>query len=427
MKDYTTTEETRNDTCPQITEEVSSLSVPTSSDPPEFKNHGSIGIAETGRTHASASKRSRACGAIKKSGRHERNKEKPARERGNASVQLEDGSSFSSPFGLGTLICNSHKTNQRIEHVFVNLKDKEDLVRDFLKMKSKVEGNIFSIKNKETGEIINLPNGSRWNSNSRYFSKLRARLFKEIEGLRHARLLTLSFDPVLVESHIPHWWPWNVQEFLIVFGNLYISRFLKRFQTYWKRQGRKWHYIACVMEIQPGTGNVHYHLVFRGSWIGDAKTLLSFWEGSNQPAGLEISKRKNAKGAIRYIAKYVTKLESFTGESKWKELNIFMWYFRVRIYNIRHHKRDKTNVAAFEGSQSESKKKFEYVRLPSPSKVHERMEKMSKGTWTVEDERTFQEGPPSIEGVKMTGNLKIDLKKITELPVLYPDQIKGPV
>lgn len=331
------------------------------------------------------------------------------------------------PFGLGSHIRNSHKTNQRISHVYLNLRDEKDIKREFDKMKGKVQNKIFLMKNKETGEFIKLPNGSRWNSESRYFSKLRARLFQEIEGLRHARLLTLSFDPSLVESQMPHWWPWGVQEFLIVFGNVYISRFLKRYQTYWKRQGRYWHYIACVMEIQPGTGNVHYHLVFRGSWLGDAKILLSFWEGSNQPAGLEISKGKNAKGAISYIAKYITKLESFTGDSKWKDLNIFMWYFRVRIYNIRHHKQDKMDVASSEGCQIGVKEKFEYVGQFNNSRPNERIKKISEGTWSEEDERLYQEGLPTVEGVKLTGNLKMDLKKISQLPVLYPDQIRKPV
>jgi hypothetical protein len=235
-------------------------------------------------------------------------------------------------------------------------------------------------------------------------------------------LLTLSFDPSLVEKHIPGWWTLGVQEFLIVFGNIYISQFLKRYQTYWKRQGKKWHYVACLMEIQPGTGNVHYHLVFRGSWIGDAKTLLSFWEGSNQPAGLEISKGKSAKGAIRYIGKYITKLEFLTKESKWAYLNIFIWYFRVRIYNLRHHRRSKSEVA-----NSETPKKFEYVRSPSLSKIHDRMKKISEGNWTEQDEKDFNEEPPIIEGIKMTGNLKIDLKKIHQLPVLYPEQIREKV
>ncbi len=332
-----------------------------------------------------------------------------------------------SPFGLGSLIRNSHKTNQRIDNVFLNLKDEKDIKRDFDTMKIKVEGKTFLTKNKETGEFLKLPNGSRWNSDSRYFSKLRAKLFKEIDGLRHARLLTLSFDPSLVKSHIPHWWPWGIQEFLIVFGNLYISRFLKRYQIYWKRQGNSWHYIACVMEIQPGTGNVHFHLVFRRSWIGDAKTLLSFWEGSNQPAGLEISKGKTAKGAISYISKYVTKLESFTNENKWSYLNKFMWYFRVRIYNIRHHRQNETNPAGSQDHSSEVKKKFEYISQSSYSKTQNRMKKMSDGSWTEQDEKDFQNENRVIEGIKMTGNLRADLKKLRKLPVLYPDQIRKPV
>jgi hypothetical protein len=350
--------------------------------------------------------------------------------RGSASqgrIKRGRSTKIDSPFGLGSIISNSHKANQRINNVFLNLKDEKDIKRDFNKMKIKVEGKIFLTKNKETGEFIKLPNGSRWNSDSRYFSKLRAKLFKEIDGLRHARLLTLSFDPSLVKSHIPHWWPWGIQEFLIVFGNIYISRFLKRYQTYWKRQGHNWHYIACVMEIQPGTGNVHFHLVFRGSWIGDAKVLLFFWEGSNQPAGLEISKGKTAKGAVSYISKYVTKLESFTNENKWSYLNKFMWYFRVRIYNIRHHRQDKTNITGFEDHPPNVEKKFEYVSQSSFFKIQNRLNKISDGSWTEQDEQKFQDDHPVVEGIKMTGNLKADLKKLSKLPVLYPDQIRKPV
>ena len=108
--------------------------------------------------------------------------------RGSASqgrIKRGRSTKIDSPFGLGSIISNSHKANQRINNVFLNLKDEKDIKRDFNKMKIKVEGKIFLTKNKETGEFIKLPNGSRWNSDSRYFSKLRAKLFKEIDGLNH--------------------------------------------------------------------------------------------------------------------------------------------------------------------------------------------------------------------------------------------------
>ena len=56
-------------------------------------------------------------------------------------------SNLDSPFGLGSLIRNSHKTHQRINNVFLNLKDEKDIKRDFDKMKTKVEGKTFLIKN----------------------------------------------------------------------------------------------------------------------------------------------------------------------------------------------------------------------------------------------------------------------------------------
>jgi hypothetical protein len=154
------------------------------------------------------------------------------------------------------------------------------------------------------------------------------------------------------------------------------------------------------------------------------KFLLSFWEGSNQPAGLEISKGESAKGAIRYISKYITKLESFTNENKWSYLNKFMWYFRVRIYNIRHHRQDKTNPAGFEDHPPKVEKKFEYISQSSFLKIQDRMKKMSDGSWTEQDERDFQNEYPVVGGIQMTGNLKADLKKLRKLPVQYPDQIR---
>lgn len=321
-----------------------------------------------------------------------------------------------SPNGLGPHISNLHNTYQRINNVFMGLKDEKDIARDFLKMKGKVQNAVVELINKETGELISVPNGSRWNTESRYFGRLKAKLFKEIEGLRYGRMLTLSFDPELVKSHLPGWWPWGVQEFLIVFGNIYISRFLKRYRTFWERQGKKWHFIASVMEIQPGTGNVHYHLVFRGAWLGDAKTLMGFWEGSDQPAGLEISKKKSARGAIRYIGKYETKLESLRNEDKWSHLHKFIWYFRVRIYNLRHHKSEPIEPI--------KSGKYEYQHKKHPADVLERMRKIEAGTWTEADEERFQNGPEPIGENKWTGNLRDDLKIISKMPVLYPNQAK---
>lgn len=350
--------------------------------------------------------------------RAQRERERGAGSSPMGSRVLASGKINLDPFGLGTSLSNLHKGNNRMNNVFMGLKDEKDIQLDFLKMKTKVEGAVFSLVKKETGEVVQVPSGSRWNSEGNYYRVLKAKVFHEVDGLKWGKMVTLTMDPKKIEAMMPRWWPWGVREFSVVFGNILVTRFLKRFRAYWERtkdkygKFRKWHYIFSIMEIQPESGMAHYHLLFRGSWVGDANEMLRMWEGSDQPAGLEISKGKyNAQGAARYICKYVTKLDGLGGLPQWAYLQKFMWYFRVRTYNSRHHDSDSRFVR---------EKKSDYKPLHTVHDAEMRRLKIAAGSWSDEDEKVYQDGAGGRSDGLWSGDLRKDLKRIREMPILYP-------
>lgn len=252
--------------------------------------------------------------------------------------------SRSSPNGLGLLIHNSYKKNKRLNEVYLGLIDLKVIESDFKAMLGKVNGHWLWFRDAKKDEVFSVPNGSRHNKESRYFYKARKRILKEVKAFRNMKMLTLTFDPEKAELDIPLWWslgdkddpPSYLRCFLVVFGSRYLKKFLDRLKLWRRRSGQRWNYLAYVMEIQPKTGHVHYHLLFFGKWIAPIDVLKRFWDGSDQDAGVDVSKGDSPKKAVSYITKYVTKMNDLAHDSKWADLHMVMWYFKVRSFNTRH-------------------------------------------------------------------------------------------
>jgi hypothetical protein len=223
-------------------------------------------------------------------------------------------------------------------------------------MRGKVDGQVFKVWDEKEERLIKFPNGSRYNRFSRYYYKARKRILKEVRPFKALKMLTLTFDPEKSELDIPLWWsigrkgdpPSYLRCFLVVFGSRYLKKFLDRLKLWRRRAGLRWNYLVYVMEIQPGAGHVHYHLLFYGKWIAPIEVLKKFWDGSDQDAGVDVSKGDSSKKAVSYVTKYVTKMNDFTHDSKWADLHMVMWYFKVRSFNIRHVNRYSDIEAARE-------------------------------------------------------------------------------
>ena len=273
----------------------------------------------------------------------------PARARARASKgaggsKTRSKKSGSSPNGLGLLIHNSYKKNKRLNEVYLGLIDLLYIEVEYKKMLGKVDKRWLTLWDRKEKRVLKVPNGSRHNKLSKYFAKARKKVLRQVKGFRNVKMLTLTFDPEKAEIDIPLWWSLGEKDdphsylrtFLVVFGSKYIKKFLDRLKLWRLRNGQRWNYLAYVMEIQPGSGFVHYHLLFFGKWIAPIDVLKRFWDGSDQDAGVDISKGDNAKKAVSYVTKYVTKMNDLGHESKWGSLSMIMWYFNVRCYNTRH-------------------------------------------------------------------------------------------
>jgi hypothetical protein len=271
------------------------------------------------------------------------------------------------PFGLGSVIKNYHKNHKLMDSLYYGVEDEVDIQESFEKMKSKVNGSGTIFKNRETGEMLELKNKSRWNEDSDYSLLVKDKFKKEVEGLRHVTMLTLTLDKKLVAQLIPDWWSYDMRMFVILHFNTWVSSFLHQLRMYFERQKKKWHYIGHVVEFHDGKRNhrdrvyiqdledtnrglLHCHMIFSGNYIAPLKLLHTFW-GLCQYQGIECRndkkwKAKNGKtfsssltgkDAAGYVVKYIGKtLNGFKDDPELSKLAKWFWFFRRRLFNTRH-------------------------------------------------------------------------------------------
>lgn len=130
--------------------------------------------------------------------------------------------------GLGYICHNAAKRRKKLELIKLNLMDQKDIAKEFREMVNRQQGVWNRYYNQLSGELVTIPNASRWNVESSYAWKVRRAFCREIESLKVGKMLTLTFDPSEVAKHMPAWWMFTMQEFLVAYGQSYLSRFLNR-------------------------------------------------------------------------------------------------------------------------------------------------------------------------------------------------------
>lgn len=246
--------------------------------------------------------------------------------------------------GLGFNSHNLLKLKDRLYGLLTTLEDLKSIKRNFEKMLMKEEGKYVVLYNPNEKKKLCVPSRGRWNSKGGYARKVRKDIFEEIDKHKSIQMLTLTFDPELVESQIPDWWVFGVKEWLAVAGGHYLNDFLKRLRKYREREvNQRWNYLGHVVEIQKN-GNIHFHVLFFGTWIAPIAELKRFWGGSHHDAGVDISKPsrgKGHKGLKHYLTKYITKSLEDREDPDLVTIYALMWRYKIRIYNLSHEMRVK--------------------------------------------------------------------------------------
>jgi len=263
------------------------------------------------------------------------------------------------PFGLGSVINNYYKDHKSMTPLYYGLCDEKDVTKDFKTMVDRVTGSGTIFRNKETGELLEVKNRSRWNKDFRYDMSVKSKLEKEVQGLRNAVLVTLTYDMGLVRQVIPDWWTLGEKVFVVLFNDMFVTNFLNKLRYWRKKQGLKWNYIGGACEFHDGKRNpqekarfqemsvtnkgvLHNHLIFYGGSVAPLDVIWKCW-GLSQFQGVDVEKRTGLKSAV-YIAKYIGKtLSNFQGDLELKELSKWFWYFRRRLFNVRHRMRGQVN------------------------------------------------------------------------------------
>lgn len=264
------------------------------------------------------------------------------------------------PNGLGSVINNYFIEHKNTTGLYYGIEDEKDIERKFNAMVDRVTGSGTIFRNKDTGELLEVKNKSRWNKDFRYDMSVKGRLEKEVKGLRNATLVTLTYDMNLVRQLIPDDCPLDEKAFVILFNDLFVTNFLSKTRYYRKKKGLAWNYIASVCEFHTGKkdrfesgrmqeisvtnkGVLHNHIIFYGKWVAEVGVLWRNW-GLCQYQGVDVQVRTGMKAGL-YIAKYIGKtLNGFKDDPELSKLAKWFWKFRRRLYNTRHKSKGKLGI-----------------------------------------------------------------------------------
>lgn len=247
------------------------------------------------------------------------------------------------PNVLVRYINNLHsKTVQDFEQ-FLGIYQGDEIGEDFRGMVNRVSG--LKLRFERAGEAQDVIVKSRWNAEYQYQKAIYRKLKKEVKGLKASTMLTLTFWPEYVKKVIPDWWAESPEVFLIRYGNKFLSDFLKRLRSHRERKGLRWNYIGYTVEFHQ-SGYIHYHILFYGKWIAEIDDIVSMW-GFCKRQGVNV-RNFNSYPAIAYMTSYVKKEIDKIRSAGFSQLSKWIWYFRMRLFNIRHfmkHKKEEIQEA----------------------------------------------------------------------------------
>ena len=157
---------------------------------------------------------------------------------------------------------------------------------------------------------------------SRYFTegrrRIKGKIFKRLGRWFNCPgyLLSLTFDPGKI-SRADAWKQVGVLR----------REFLNRLNRWRKRNSYPKTKCISVLEVQPGTGYPHIHLVFPYlRWLAPIAWMTDTW--GQAPNSVNMVYR-NSLSPVSYVCKYITKLDG------WSELALsYLWTNKTRLYSM---------------------------------------------------------------------------------------------
>lgn len=238
----------------------------------------------------------------------------------------QTGESPSSP-GFITISVNSDKS--KIPHLHLVTPDKLDWaimiaqeheqVKKFCEYRAELENKRVLVASLIDGKLAKLVKPS---DASRYFKegrrRIKGKIYKRLGRWfnQPGYLLSLTFDPSKI-SRADAWR--NV-------GKLR-SEFIDRVNRWRKRHGFSKAKCIPVLEVQPGTGYPHIHIVFPYlKYLAPIKWMTEQWGQADNSVDMSY---KNSMSPVSYVCKYISKLEG------WSDLALsYIWVNRTRLYSM---------------------------------------------------------------------------------------------
>lgn len=224
---------------------------------------------------------------------------------------MKKGSSNTTP---SFLVLNKDNVNARLHRA-------RGLITmwDFLEYKGRIGRTHVILQEKDVPVSLKIMPArcrSRYFDDGRLFMsrKIKKRLgkYEKVPGL----IETLTYDPKKIGK----------QEAWASYGED-TRRFLNAVNQYRKRRGwRRLHYF-WVVEVQPGTGYPHVHVLFPNlGWLAPLDILNGNWKRGR--ANVEMPKKITVNCAA-YISKYLRKMRG------WSDIHLaLLWSGRCRMYNF---------------------------------------------------------------------------------------------
>jgi len=261
------------------------------------------------------------------------------------------------PNGLAGLLNNCLLGDKRIDLLKNGFIDDSAIVDDYKVMRKKVNGKRSPLMSNEAGEVVTFPVRSRWNNEYDYGSYVGYKMLDEVAGLKNVTHFILTINPEVIENIMPDWWCWGEKEFLIVCGGYLVSEFLRKLRARKKKRGEPWNFVSWVMEFHE-SGLLHFHFMFYGKWVATFEEIHELW-GLCDYNGVRFAKRRHITGDVlcRYLTRYLSKDLQNVAEKKGMERAAgFMWFFRRRLYNFRHHVVDENGKRSWRIGDEHMKK-----------------------------------------------------------------------
>jgi hypothetical protein len=216
-----------------------------------------------------------------------------------------------------------------------------DIIKDFDDMLQKLKYKSSPPMINDQGEIRTFPAKSRWNPEYNYSMVVGSKALDEVKGLRDVCHVVLTVSREKAEAILPDWWAYDVEDYLAVRGGEFVTEFLRKYRAYQKKIGSSNRFVTWVMEFQEKNDDmVHFHLLFYGRYIAPLEKMIEWWPLS-EPQGVRLGKpiKHNYAGdaLARYLTRYISKDLERVREMRRKRMAAFLWYFKRRLYNMRHH------------------------------------------------------------------------------------------